>query len=272
MSPRLLTIGRFAQLTGLTVRALRLYAELGLLRPEVVDGSSRYRYYATEQLERAELIGCLRALDMPLDEIGRFLGGDASDRGRALACHRERLRARAATVADALRAVDEVSKELAMPTDQRTPRVTPMVLKTLREQPVLRIRATKRVGEPVGSAIAEVFETILRQGRVMVAPPYFSGSEPDEGIAPFEAGIPVDSPGLAEGRVEPGVLGGGEVATTLYRGPYQGLAVAYRELWAQIEAAQLSPNGDPREVYLTSPDATPNPDDYLTEVVWPVGS
>lgn len=162
-----------------------------------------------------------------------------------------------------------------MPTDQRTPRVTPMVLKTLRDQPVFRIRATRRVGEgePVTSAIAEVFETILRQGRVMVAPPYFSGSEPDEeGIALFEAGIPVDGPGLAEGRVEPGVLGGGEVATTLYRGPYQGIAVAYRELWARIEAAQLSPNGDPREVYLTSPDATPSPDDYLTEVVWPVGS
>jgi len=37
----LLTIGRFAQLTGLTVRALRLYDELDLLRPDAIISTSR---------------------------------------------------------------------------------------------------------------------------------------------------------------------------------------------------------------------------------------
>jgi DNA-binding transcriptional MerR regulator len=41
----LLSIGRFAFASGLTVKALRHYAEIGLLRPAHVAGSSGYRYY-----------------------------------------------------------------------------------------------------------------------------------------------------------------------------------------------------------------------------------
>jgi effector-binding domain-containing protein len=37
-----------------------------------------------------------------------------------------------------------------------------------------------------------------------------------------------------------------------------------------MAATGLDPDGDPREVYLTSPAATPSPEDYLTEVLWPV--
>jgi len=46
----LLTIGRFAEITGLTARALRLYDRLGLLRPTVVDLDSGYRYYSPDQV------------------------------------------------------------------------------------------------------------------------------------------------------------------------------------------------------------------------------
>lgn len=38
-----MNIGEFAQLTGLSIKALRRYDEQGLLRPAVVDPWSRYR-------------------------------------------------------------------------------------------------------------------------------------------------------------------------------------------------------------------------------------
>jgi PPM family protein phosphatase len=62
----LLTIGAFARAARLSPRALRLYDELGLLRPAAVDGESGYRFYDPAQLERARLIAWLRRLDMPL--------------------------------------------------------------------------------------------------------------------------------------------------------------------------------------------------------------
>ena len=49
----LLTIGEFAEATRLSPKALRLYAEHGLLSPTRVDNDSGYRYYRTEQLHAA---------------------------------------------------------------------------------------------------------------------------------------------------------------------------------------------------------------------------
>ncbi|MFK4148245.1 MerR family transcriptional regulator [Streptomyces sp. NPDC004065] len=71
MRTDMLTIGAFAKACGLSPKALRLYDELGLLRPERVDPDSGYRYYAVTQLERARLVAWLRRLDMPLAGIRR---------------------------------------------------------------------------------------------------------------------------------------------------------------------------------------------------------
>ncbi|MDH6136479.1 serine/threonine protein phosphatase PrpC [Kitasatospora sp. MAA4] len=66
---RLLTIGAFARASRLSPKALRLYDELGLLRPVEVDPSSGYRFYHPDQLERARLVAWLRRLGMPLARI-----------------------------------------------------------------------------------------------------------------------------------------------------------------------------------------------------------
>jgi len=69
-------IGRFAHLTGLTVKALRHYDDIGLLRPAAVDPDTGYRTYGPEQAERAETIRLLRQLEVPLDEIAALLASD----------------------------------------------------------------------------------------------------------------------------------------------------------------------------------------------------
>lgn len=69
-------IGRFARLTGLSVKALRHYDELGLLRPATVDADTGYRSYSTDQVERAETIRLLRRLELPLDDIATILATD----------------------------------------------------------------------------------------------------------------------------------------------------------------------------------------------------
>jgi DNA-binding transcriptional MerR regulator len=72
----LMPIGRFARLTGLTVKALRHYDELGLLRPAAVDPETGYRSYSSAQVGRAEWIRTLRRLELPLDDIATILAGD----------------------------------------------------------------------------------------------------------------------------------------------------------------------------------------------------
>ena len=73
---QLMPIGRFSRLTGVGVKALRHYDEVGLLVPAAVDDESGYRFYSPDQVDRAEAIRLLRRLDMPLDEIRSTLAAD----------------------------------------------------------------------------------------------------------------------------------------------------------------------------------------------------
>ena len=69
----LMTIGRFARITGLTVKALRHYDEVGLLRPAAVDPETGYRSYSSGQVRSAERIRMLRRLELPLDDIATLV-------------------------------------------------------------------------------------------------------------------------------------------------------------------------------------------------------
>lgn len=69
----MLKIGEFAALAQVSIRMLRYYDELGLLKPEHVDAESGYRYYSVEQLSRVHRIHALRDLGLTLDEVRHLL-------------------------------------------------------------------------------------------------------------------------------------------------------------------------------------------------------
>jgi DNA-binding transcriptional MerR regulator len=68
-----MSIGEFARRSRLSVKALRLYDDLGLLPPARVDEESSYRFYEPGQLKQARLIAALRQLQVPLAEIKAIL-------------------------------------------------------------------------------------------------------------------------------------------------------------------------------------------------------
>ena len=69
--PSTYRIGEFAKLAGVTVRALHHYDRIGLLKPQ--RGSSGFRLYCMEDLERLEQIAALKFLGIPLQEIKLLL-------------------------------------------------------------------------------------------------------------------------------------------------------------------------------------------------------
>jgi DNA-binding transcriptional MerR regulator len=82
-----ISIGEFARRSRLSVKALRLYDELGVLVPARVDGVSGYRYYDDAQLEQARLVAMLRQLDLPLAAIKELLVRDPVDAAERIAAH-----------------------------------------------------------------------------------------------------------------------------------------------------------------------------------------
>jgi DNA-binding transcriptional MerR regulator len=81
------SIGEFSRRSRLSLKALRLYDELGVLIPARVDQASGYRYYDDAQLEQARLVAMLRQLDVPLAIIKELLACDPADAAERVAAH-----------------------------------------------------------------------------------------------------------------------------------------------------------------------------------------
>ena len=77
-------IKEFAQFTGVSVRTLHYYDEIGLLKPSHVDKSTGYRYYDEQSLLRMQEILFYRELDFPLKSIEEILSSPNYDKTQAL--------------------------------------------------------------------------------------------------------------------------------------------------------------------------------------------
>ena len=62
-------IGEFSKLGKTTVKALRYYDEIGLLKPQEIDEFTKYRFYTTEQLITLHEIQALKQLGLSIEEI-----------------------------------------------------------------------------------------------------------------------------------------------------------------------------------------------------------
>jgi DNA-binding transcriptional MerR regulator len=84
MPNHLLSTGEFARRSRLSVKALRLYDRIGLLRPAEVEPGNGYRGYTESQLYAARLIALLRRLDMPLAQIATIVAAPPGPQAAAL--------------------------------------------------------------------------------------------------------------------------------------------------------------------------------------------
>jgi DNA-binding transcriptional MerR regulator len=82
-----ISIGEFARRSRLSLKALRLYDERGVLVPSRVDQASGYRYYDTAQLDEARLVVMLRQLQLPLAAVKELLACDPADAATRIAEH-----------------------------------------------------------------------------------------------------------------------------------------------------------------------------------------
>ncbi len=82
------TVKEISKITGVSVRTLHYYDEVGLLKPASTTEAG-YRLYGGEQLSRLQQILFLRELDFSLSDISELLNSPSYDRSTALAGHRE---------------------------------------------------------------------------------------------------------------------------------------------------------------------------------------
>ncbi len=156
----------------------------------------------------------------------------------------------------------------------------------LAPQPVLVIRRRVKSSE-IGPALAEflpsVFKHAQQTGAAIAGQPFTRYVEWGPGLVTIEAGFPVvasgdnsNDGGSASDDASGGpeivadCLPGGPVATVTHSGPYEKLPEAHAAIQQWIEAQGLLTAGPPWETYTTDPADYPNPQDWKTDVFWPL--
>jgi MerR family transcriptional regulator, thiopeptide resistance regulator len=114
MEPRRYRVNEVARLSGVSVRTLHHYDQIGLLAP---SGRSEagYRQYSDADLLRLQQILVQRALGLPLEEIRRLLDDPGFDRVAALRRQRRELLVRAEQTSAMIRAIDAALRALEPP-------------------------------------------------------------------------------------------------------------------------------------------------------------
>ena len=105
-----LQIKEFAELTGVSVRTLHYYDEIGLLKPSFVDEQNGYRFYNEASLERMQEILFYREMDFSLRSIGELLASPTYDKQKALAEQKRLLILKKARLERLIIALEEAEK------------------------------------------------------------------------------------------------------------------------------------------------------------------
>lgn len=103
-------IKEFAKLTGVSVRTLHYYDEIGLLKPAFVDAQNGYRFYDENSLLRMQEILFYRELDFPLKSILEILSSPDYDKQKALAEQRKLLELKKERLERIIDALDGATK------------------------------------------------------------------------------------------------------------------------------------------------------------------
>ncbi len=79
-----LSVSEISKLTGVSVRTLHYYDQIGLLKPSFIDTRNGYRFYDESSLERLQVILFYRELDFPLKTISEIITSPRYDKSKAL--------------------------------------------------------------------------------------------------------------------------------------------------------------------------------------------
>lgn len=110
---RLLSIGKVSKLTGVHIRCLRYYEELGILTPVFIDKDTKYRYYSYAQLRLVEAIQYCVELNIPLKHFTDFLDNDEHiDYANLIASGTEQINLKIQRLKNKLNFLESVQQEI----------------------------------------------------------------------------------------------------------------------------------------------------------------
>ncbi|MDR2939642.1 MAG: MerR family transcriptional regulator [Clostridiales bacterium] len=264
----MLPIGEFSKISNVTAKTLRYYDEINLLKPVHVKNNG-YRYYSVGQLKDILLINKLKMYCFSLEEIAEVLGSPYDD------SHLHGLiKAKQQSIQEKVEGYQYILKQLGKDISNLERGIHIMAylddievkMVELQNNNVLFFRQKMSV-QDFGKYMGKLFETAAKRGLTITGPPMtiYHDEEFNPADSDIEVALPVK-------EVEKGTRAfeGGLFAMSTLKGPYQGLTSVYTKLEQWLEDEGYKMNGEPFEIYLTDPNTGLPPEEYVTEVYFPI--
>ncbi|MCL5292402.1 MAG: MerR family transcriptional regulator [Actinobacteria bacterium] len=261
------SIGEFSRATGLSIKALRLYHERGILVPHRIDEDSGYRYYDAANIERARIVRFLRDIDFSLNDIAEILDGASADGDgiRFLEDKRADILVKIRRQKEIVRNIDLLiasEKEAAMALKNGEFEVEEQTLDTLL---IAGIRFKGKYSD-CGEKLGKVGKIM---GRYISGKPMnlYYDSDYKEEDADIESCFPIRK-GTSKDGISVHELPGGMAVTLVHKGPYDTLNRSYEKIMAYIKEKGYVVKLPSREVYIKGPGMIfkGKPENYLTEI------
>jgi DNA-binding transcriptional MerR regulator len=270
----MLKIGHFSKLSRLSVKTLRYYDEIGLLKPAQVDESSGYRFYSFEQLPRLHRLLALKELGLSLEQIKHLLDEDLpTEQLRGM------LRLKRAELEEELAETEarlaQVEARLRLIEQEEDMSKYDVIVKKVDSFMVASVRGVVPT-PPEQGTLWDQLEGHLAAQDVRPKGPCLSLYHDDEYkeqdwdievCEPIDAELP-ETENVRVRELPPIKL----MASTVHHGPFATLDQAYEVLMKWIDENGYQISGPAREVYLQSPQDPGDQHDpsTVTEVQFPV--
>jgi DNA-binding transcriptional MerR regulator len=241
-----LTISAFAEASLLSIKALRLYDELGILPPALIDPESGYRYYHPDQLGRARLIRQLRQLEMPLAIIRGVLEGSPAEAVAQVQAHwaglQQQMQVARVLVPDVIASLKGENPMSAFHIEIKTTAAQPVLSKT-------KHIYVDGLDSFIQNSVTELKALAAQHHAMVSGSPFgiFHGQINDESNGPLQVCLPLQAavPGSDE-------LPAGKLACVTVKGSecdFPNILKAYDAVadWITRHGYQMA--GSPREVW-----------------------
>ncbi|AHV99646.1 MerR family transcriptional regulator [Paenibacillus sabinae] len=254
----MLKISAFSKLTRVSVKTLRFYDNLGLLKPATVDENNGYRYYTEEQLLTVKRITALKEQGFTLEQIKPLLEEHVLPETvkNQLADKKKELEQ---AIHEAQNQLNEIDKRLTRVEElEEHHQHTPAVIRYVEPQLTASIRDTIPQTQ-LCLLLDEIVQYVRScgedEGRLLTIIWHDFGSMNSD-LADIEVALPLTKVIPSRGRVKVGILPELKAAASLVHqcNPYRNDCPAVTELLSWIRSESLIPSEkEPvREVYLTS--------------------
>jgi DNA-binding transcriptional MerR regulator len=266
----MLKIGDFSKISQVSVKTLRYYDEIGLLKPSTIDNFTSYRYYSFDQLPHLNRILALKELGFSLTQISQILHD-----GLALPELRGMLRLKLLESQQRMQDDQEMVKRIEARLEQlkqeNTMPTYDIVLKKIESLPIASVRGMIP-SYPEQGGLWNTLETFLTIQRITPTGACFTLYHSEEPEIDAEVCEPINPVIESQGEIKSYILPEFDTAAcTVHHGPFITIGQAYEALIKWIETNGYQFAGPTREIYLNPANNGSQTDpETITEIQFPV--